>query len=742
MTRAVVVPRVLFLVSMAGKTPSPSEALEKLEQQLRCPVCLERYTQPRTLPCLHSFCHECLGRFPVEVERGIRCISCPVCRQTSQLPGEGVSGYLPAFFINNFLDLHQLLQKVSGSQQINSCENCHKEQPAGYCKQCSKLLCQTCIDTHSKWGDFSSHQILGVEDVAVTASKLVPLKEQPIMECTSHDKPLEVYCDTCDKLICQLCTTAKMHRNHDYEPINDAFPRHQQQIKDSLQQVKKKLQAINAAVQALETQKGSFLEQVQATREEIKATVQQLFQLLQESERQLMKELDQIADTYVENVSGRMKEADMSIAQLKSCEEFGEEELRIGSQQEILVMKRQMVEHMVAVCSQVKEDIFKPLEKTRARFVKKGSVAEACHSLGSVVKVSQLEIARNKTSFNLSSTAPLSSELISCQLSPIGHSTQAVRCVLQQATPGSYVVCYPGPSGSDFHHLKLQVGGVDVLGTPLTVEAVPRKANQRFKGLTRPTGLAITQDGHLIVAEYDAHCISVFGCISGKKMRSFGTCGSGQVQFNHPAGIVLTQDGHVVVADSHNHRLQVLTVGGAFVSAVGSEGSQPLQFKYPSDIAVHHSGRLYVTDTCNYRVQVLQPDLTYSHCFGTKGDGPGEFNNPNRVAIDADGMVYVADYNNNRVQKFNSKGDVLTVIQSKGEDGQLRHPLGVCVGSDTILYVCERNYNKVCVYSSEGEFLGYICDPDDTRSKGSYVIYSQCGSLYVSDGSEVVTSYQ
>ena len=75
----------------------------------------------------------------------------------------------------------------------------------------------------------------------------------------------------------------------------------------------------------------------------------------------------------------------MRIAQLKSCEEFSEEELRIGSQQEILVMKRQMVEHMVAVCSQGKEDTFKPLEETRLRFVKNASVLEAC---GSVVKLS------------------------------------------------------------------------------------------------------------------------------------------------------------------------------------------------------------------------------------------------------------------------------------------------------------------------------------------------------------------
>ena len=85
-----------------------------------------------------------------------------------------------------------MLEKVSGSQQ-NNCENCHKEQANRYCKRCSKFLCQTCVDMHNKWGDFSSHQILGVEDVASTASKLVPLKEQPTMECSSHGKPLEVF---------------------------------------------------------------------------------------------------------------------------------------------------------------------------------------------------------------------------------------------------------------------------------------------------------------------------------------------------------------------------------------------------------------------------------------------------------------------------------------------------------------------------------------------------------------------
>ena len=387
-----------LLVSMATeKPPTASEALANLEQQLTCPVCLDRYTQPRTLPCLHSFCHGCLGRFPVEIKEDKHFITCPVCRQTTQQPDKGVNGFQSAFLINNLLELHQVLEKVSGSKQ-NICENCHKDQATGYCKQCSRFFCQICIDKHNAWADFTSHQILGVEDVATTASKLVPLKEQPTMECSSHGKPQEVYCDTCDKLICHLCTTGKVHRNHDYEPITDAFPRHQQQIVDILDQVKVKLAAITTTAQAVEAQEGDFLHQVGAVRREIEATVQQLMQLLQESERQLIRELDQVTDAYIEKISARKKEADITIAQLKSCKEFAKEELRIGSQQEILVMKGQMVERMAAVCSL---DNPQPLEETRVRFAKSASVLEACRSLGSVVRYGRFKATGDKTSFDL-----------------------------------------------------------------------------------------------------------------------------------------------------------------------------------------------------------------------------------------------------------------------------------------------------------------------------------------------------
>ena len=169
-------------------------------------------------------------------------------------------------------------------------------------------------------------------------------------------------------------------------------------------------------------------------------------------------------------------------------------------------------------------------------------------------------------------------------------------------------------------------------------------------------------------------------------------------------------------------------------------GPMDLQFDNPWDVAIDQDGKVFITDSSNHRVQVLNPDLTYLCCFGKQGTQPGEFNTPYGIALDADGMVYVADCQNNRVQKFTPEGEVLTVIDSKGNEGRLNHPVGLCVDNNGILYVVDSGSSTVCMYNTDGEFLGYIGSSDGSSFKHPWFIMSdKFNKLYISCSNGVTT---
>ena len=101
-----------------------------------CPICLDLFDNPKSLPCLHAFCLKCLqGQFRNKVP-GDRA-SCPNCRQEFQIPRDGVGGLQHHFIIQQLVDVIR--------QRGNSCDKHKDKEVEMYCYDCKENICLICF---------------------------------------------------------------------------------------------------------------------------------------------------------------------------------------------------------------------------------------------------------------------------------------------------------------------------------------------------------------------------------------------------------------------------------------------------------------------------------------------------------------------------------------------------------------------------------------------------------------------
>ena len=86
-----------------------------LESTAKCPICSETVKDPKTLPCLHSFCLLCLDNLArIERRRHQDEISCPICQTSILIPEINTFSDLPTSF---HLDRLKEILAVSNENQ-------------------------------------------------------------------------------------------------------------------------------------------------------------------------------------------------------------------------------------------------------------------------------------------------------------------------------------------------------------------------------------------------------------------------------------------------------------------------------------------------------------------------------------------------------------------------------------------------------------------------------------------------
>ena len=171
--------------------------------------------------------------------------------------------------------------------------------------------------------------------------------------------------------------------------------------------------------------------------------------------------------------------------------------------------------------------------------------------------------------------------------------------------------------------------------------------------LAFPRSVAVNTRGELIITEHSTmERVQRFTAEGRQWLGAFGRAGSGPGEFSRAEGVGTDAQDRIYVADSCNHRIQVFSRDGAFISMYGVAGKGAGELSYPYDIRVDDAGRQYVCEFGNSRIQVFDAHGKSLEILGRQGSNPGEFFNPWSLALDSRGNLYVADTNNHRVQKL------------------------------------------------------------------------------------------
>jgi len=201
-----------------------------------------------------------------------------------------------------------------------------------------------------------------------------------------------------------------------------------------------------------------------------------------------------------------------------------------------------------------------------------------------------------------------------------------------------------------------------------------------------PHGIYIDSDDYVYLADSGNHTVRKF-TTEGKLLMTLGTEGnSGEngAPFNKPTDVALSVDGEIFVSDGYgNSRVHKYSPDGKLLLSWGEEGDRIGQFNLPHGIFLDRQKKVYVADRQNHRIQVF----TTEGEFITQWTG---FRQPCTLFIDKDNNVYVPELQH-RVSILNLSGEIQTRWgdEPSHENGKFVAPHTACTDSHGSLYIGE-----------------------------------------------------
>lgn len=314
------------------------------EEFLTCSICFEIYKDPKTLPCLHSFCKDCINKLRQE-KAGKNSYPCPICRELFQLPEDGADDLKTNFCLKNLIDF------VTSTKEVKKlCSFCRIKgetiDATSLCLTCNDLLCPECADHRHRSTTLTLHHRV-VPLAEVTAGKYNDeIRSKQQIPCSKHEgEDLRFFCETCDIPVCRDCIVLG-HQNHKCLAPSDARKHMDENLNSLMDLLNQKIKTFQDAKEKVVTCKKKIETEKKKVEEDLENQTSALIKKITDSKQAVEKEFNHFLKSKQDDLNQQREYIESEKKLLNETYSFCSNILRCGSDIEVLAMKTEMKERL------------------------------------------------------------------------------------------------------------------------------------------------------------------------------------------------------------------------------------------------------------------------------------------------------------------------------------------------------------------------------------------------------------
>ena len=571
---------------------------KNLKKQVTCSICLDTYTEPKTISCLHTFCCECLERHARVSQRQGK-FRCPECQAEINLPEGNRFDRLP----NSFF---------------------HKS-------------------------------LLGV--IEAEDRQAIPRQQQGT--CSQHtEERVRYYCSSCEVYVCPICVTED-HRGHAFDVLEKAVQEGKKSIMSAVETIKEKANLFGAELRKLEETSEDVEMIIAIAKQEVSEATEHVITKTRQQEKQLLESLEMTRRKRIERINSAKQELESLIKIINRAAEFAESLVQRRSDRDIIQNKnklRQKLEELRGV------EVPKHRQATFVKFIaasqhnfKLGSIqvsekpeitvkstlegGDQTFQVGAEAKFNGDKLPTCPITVQVKERKPVVVSELKLRLFP-GDTLERLNGIAVN-TEGQLVV-----TDNSGHCVYV----FDKNGDCLRKTGGKGSNTGEFQ---YPNGISFLNDNEVLIADSGNYRLQRLNIQTGTVVKSYGKKGRKKGEFSWPIDVTVDDEERIVVTERDNNRIQVMSKEGESIFTFGDKG--PEKLLWPT-CCILYQNRFLVSDAGNHCIKAFDQSGTFLYKFGKEGYQDGKFQTLYDLLVDSSNILLVCDFGNNQVQQFSLDG--------------------------------------------------------------------------------------